>query len=114
MSAQRPVIEIVSREDVKQGVADGSLVVIDVREIHEFAAGHIPGAIPMPLSTFDPTALPKEPGKRVAFSCNTGRRTLVALERAHAAGRIDVKAHYEGSFSDWRASGEPIETGHKR
>jgi rhodanese-related sulfurtransferase len=29
-------------------------MVIDVREVDEFAAGHIPGAINMPLSTFQP------------------------------------------------------------
>jgi len=111
MNASRPKIEIVSRDEVKQGMADGSLLLIDVREPHEYAAGHIPGAIPMPLSTFDAAKLPKDPGKRVAFACNTGRRTLVALEKAHDAGRTDVTTHYQGSFSDWKSAGEPIETG---
>lgn len=111
MTASRPPVETVSREEVKRGMADGSLVLIDVREPHEYAAGHIPGALLMPLSSFDPAKLPKEAGKRVAFSCNTGRRTLVALEKAHAAGRTDVTTHYQGSFSDWKSAGEPIESG---
>ena len=45
------------RETVKQGLADGSLLLIDVREDHEFARGHIPGSVSHPLSSFDPEAL---------------------------------------------------------
>jgi rhodanese-related sulfurtransferase len=101
-------VEVVSRDEVKQGLADGSIILIDVREPNEWAAGHIGGAVNMPLSTFDPAALPKDDGKKVVFSCNSGRRTLAALAAAHAAGRTDINAHYEGSFQDWRNSGEPI------
>jgi rhodanese-related sulfurtransferase len=94
------------RQDVKQGLADGSIVLVDVREPHEFAAGHIPGAILNPLSAFDPSALPS--GKRVVFSCAAGVRSLRAIEFAQAAGR-DIREHYKGGFKDWAAAGEPIE-----
>ena len=33
------------RDAVKQGVEDGSMLVIDVREAHEYEAGHIPGSV---------------------------------------------------------------------
>jgi rhodanese-related sulfurtransferase len=94
------------RQDVKQGLADGSIVVVDVREPHEFAAGHIPGAVRNPLSAFDPSALPSD--KRVVFSCAAGVRSLRAIEFAQAAGR-DIREHYKGGFKDWAAAGEPIE-----
>jgi rhodanese-related sulfurtransferase len=94
------------RQDVKQGLADGSIVVVDVREPHEFAAGHIPGAVLNPLSAFDPSALPSD--KRVVFSCAAGVRSLRAIEFAQAAGR-DIREHYKGGFKDWAAAGEPIE-----
>ncbi len=42
------------RDTVKRGLSDGSMLVIDVREQHEYAAGHIPGAVSHPLSEFDP------------------------------------------------------------
>ncbi len=104
-------VENVSREEVKQGLADGSIVLVDVREPNEWAAGHIPGAVLMPLSTFDPAALPAAaPGKRIVFQCNSGRRTLMALAAAQAAGRTDITAHYEGSFQDWRNAGEKVVT----
>lgn len=94
------------REDVKRGLADGSIHLIDVREPHEFAAGHIPGAISHPLSTFDPASLPTD--RRIVFSCAAGVRSLRAIEFAQAVGR-DVREHYKGGFKDWAASGEPIE-----
>jgi len=101
-----PRIIDLDRETIKQGLRDGSLVVVDVREPHEFAAGHIPGAVSHPLSTFDPAALPE--GKRIVFSCAAGVRSVRALEFTQAAGR-DIREHYKGGFKDWIASGEPVE-----
>jgi rhodanese-related sulfurtransferase len=97
-------------EEVKQGLADGSMLVVDVREPHEYAAGHIPAAVNHPLSTFDPAALPTGEGKRVVFACNSGVRTLRAIEAAQAAG-LDLREHYRGSFKEWTALGLPVEEG---
>ena len=48
-----PIVDL-DRQAVKAGLQDGSIVLVDVREPHEFAAGHIPGSVSMPLSVFDP------------------------------------------------------------
>jgi rhodanese-related sulfurtransferase len=56
-----PIVENVSIEEVKKGLADGSIALIDVREQNEWDDGHIAGAILNPLSTFDPDALPRDP-----------------------------------------------------
>lgn len=98
------------REEVKAGLADGSMLLVDVREPHEFAAGHIPGSLLMPLSTFDPEGLPDTQRKRLVFSCRSGNRSVTAIERAQAAG-VAVNAHYKGGFLDWAQSGEPVEAG---
>ena len=105
MSEAPQVIDL-DREDVKQGLREGSILLVDVREPHEFAAGHIPGAVSNPLSTFDPSSLPD--GKRIVFSCAAGVRSVRAIEFARAAGR-DIREHYKGGFKDWAASGEPVE-----
>ncbi len=97
-------------EHVKDGLADRSMLVIDVREPHEFAAGHIPGSFLMPLSTFDPAKLPAPEGRRVVFSCAAGIRSLKALEMVQAAG-LDLVEHYRGGFKGWLADGGPVETG---
>jgi rhodanese-related sulfurtransferase len=98
-----------NRDDIKRGLADGSILLVDVREPHEFGAGRIPGSISRPLSTFDPGELPAEPGRRVVFSCAAGVRSVRAIELAQAAG-LDVDAHYRGGFKDWALAGEPVET----
>ncbi len=95
------------RDAVKVGLRDGSIVLVDVREPHEFAAGHIPGSVSMPLSTFDPNAIPREPGKRVVFSCAAGVRSVRAIELAQAFGH-DIREHYKGGFKDWAMAGEEI------
>lgn len=102
------VVEDLDLDEVKRGLAEGSIVLIDVREANEWAAGHIPGAIHNPLSAFDVSAIPNEPGKRVVVYCRSGRRTLQALERAQTGGRPDVKAHFGGSMLAWQAAGEPL------
>ncbi len=102
--------ENVHRDELKRGLADGSILLVDVREPNEYAAGRIPGSVLNPLQKFDPAALPHAPpGKRVVLSCRSGRRSLTALELAQKAGREDVRAHYPGGFQDWANAGEKIE-----
>ncbi|MBZ6075388.1 sulfurtransferase [Microvirga sp. WGZ8] len=100
-----PVVDL-DREDIKKGLKDGSILLVDVREPQEFAAGHIPGAVSHPLSTFDAEALPTD--QRIVFSCAAGVRSLRAIEFAQAAGR-DLREHYKGGFKDWITAGEPVE-----
>ncbi|WP_420103901.1 rhodanese-like domain-containing protein [Bosea sp. (in: a-proteobacteria)] len=94
-------------DDIKQGLAEGSILLVDVREPHEFAAGHIPASLSHPLSTFDPAALPEAEGKRLVFSCAAGVRSRHALAAAQAAG-LPVDAHYAGGFKDWALRGETV------
>ncbi|KAA0125869.1 Rhodanese-related sulfurtransferase [Methylobacterium sp. UNC378MF] len=98
------------RETVKSGIRDGSMLIIDVREPHEYEAGHIPGAVSHPLSTFDPQAvadLVAADGRRPVFSCASGVRSVHALMAAQNAG-LDLAEHYKGGFKDWYGAGETI------
>ena len=97
-----------SLDEVKRGLDEGSLVLVDVREAHEYNVGHIPGAVLMPLSSFDPDALPREAGKEIVFSCQSGKRSLMALRRARDAGRDDVAGHFGAGFAGWRSAGEDV------
>jgi rhodanese-related sulfurtransferase len=102
-------VENVHRDELKKGLAEGSILLVDVREPNEYAAGRIPGSLLNPLQKFDPQALPRVPGKRVVLSCRSGRRSLTALELAQKAGRDDVRAHYPGGFQEWANGGEKVE-----
>lgn len=104
------MIAELDRDDIKTGLASGTILVVDVREPHEFEAGHIPGSVSMPLSRFDPLALPSQPGRRVVLSCAAGMRSMQAAMLAHAEGVV-VEAHYRGGFKDWIMAGERIERG---
>jgi rhodanese-related sulfurtransferase len=103
------MIEELDRDELKAGIADGSILLIDVREPHEFRAGRIPGSFSMPLSTFDPDALPQT-DQKIVFSCAAGVRSLHAIMAMLQSGR-PVTTHYPGGFKDWYQAGEEIETG---
>ena len=96
------------REEVARGLENGSILLVDVREPHEFAAGHIPGSMSLPLSSFEPADLPLGDGRRIVFSCAAGVRSVHAIQIAQAAG-LELCEHYRGGFKDWLISGGPVE-----
>lgn len=109
MASGEVLVEDVDLAELKQGLADGSILLVDVREPDEYAAGHIPGASLNALQRFDPAALPRAPGKRIVLSCRSGKRSLTALALAQMAGRDDVCAHFTGGMLEWVRAGEPVE-----
>ncbi|GJD47905.1 Sulfurtransferase [Methylobacterium crusticola] len=99
------------RDAVKRGLADGSVLLVDVREPHEFAQGHIPGSVSHPLSTFDLDALRAliaADGRRPVLSCAAGVRSARALHYAQSQG-VPLTEHYAGGFKDWITAGEATE-----
>ena len=104
-----PVIEDVSLDELKRGLAEGSVLLVDVREPNEWNAGHIAGATLHPMSAFDPNELPRAPGKRVVLHCRSGNRSAKAIAIAQAHGRDDIRTHFGGGMLEWAAAGEPIE-----
>lgn len=104
------VIEHLSVEQVKAGLEDGSILLVDVREPNELAAESIPGAVAFPLSTFDADALPDPQGKTLVFSCRSGQRSQKAAAAAQAAGH-DLHRHMEGGILAWKQAGFPTQPG---
>jgi len=96
----------ISHEDFVAAVHSGTHHIIDVREPHEYAGGHVPGAINHPLSQFDPAQLPSE--KPVVLLCQAGARSARALQAAQTAGLTHV-AHYPPGTGGWLAQGGPLD-----
>ena len=103
-------VEDLSPEQVKAGIENGSILLVDVREPNELAAERIPGAVDFPLSVFDPAALPDPAGKTLVFSCRSGRRSVTASKAAQAAG-LPYREHMAGGLLAWKAAGFETENG---
>ena len=99
-------VPAVTHEELQQAHQKGTCTVVDVREAHEYASGHIPGAINHPLSQFDPAGIPR--GKPVVLICQAGGRSATVMHRAIAAGRQDVR-HFPGGMAGWRSRSGPVE-----
>lgn len=91
-------------------VERGQALVVDVREPHEFAAGHIPGAINLPLSAFSPDQLPQPVDRSLVLNCAAGGRSGRALAACEAA-RAVVAGHLAGGMGAWKAAGLPLAIG---
>lgn len=89
-------------EDMKAG----RILLIDVREPSEFANQRIHGALLMPLSTFEPKALPVDGARRIVFQCGSGMRSRRALDAFMAATGAEA-AHMAGGIGAWRQQGFP-------
>ncbi|GAB4068421.1 rhodanese-like domain-containing protein [Ancylobacter sonchi] len=104
------VIEHLSVDQVKAGLEDGTILLVDVREPNELAAERIPGAVEFPLSTFDAAALPDPGDKLLVFSCRSGQRSQKAAAAAQASGH-ELYRHMAGGILAWKEAGFPTELG---
>ena len=101
---RRPRLEAFTPGEVQDLLAEGSVVLVDVREPAEFAAGHIDGAVLVPLSTFNPAQLPDG---RLVFYCAVGRRSAIAAESARKAGAA-IAGHLGDGLAAWVGAGLPL------
>jgi rhodanese-related sulfurtransferase len=98
----------VTAQELDSLLRAGEALVVDVREPDEFAAGHIPGAINLPLSTFQASQLPHPAGKRLILNCLGGKRSGMALDQC-AVAEAQVDTHLAGGFGAWAKAGLPVE-----
>ena len=106
-SFAEPFVRI-DADEARRKIKAGELSIVDVREADEFAQGHIPGAILVPLQRL--LAAPRQYLKRddVLFVCASGIRSAVAGEMAAAIGLTRIY-NLEGGTHEWVRRGYPIE-----
>ena len=95
---------------VKAGLDAREILLIDVREPDEFAAERIDGALNLPLSAFDPSALPDAGGRTIVLQCAGGKRSAMALDRCRKA-QESIDTHLAGGIAAWKAAGLPTVAG---
>jgi rhodanese-related sulfurtransferase len=103
-------VENLTPGHVAAGLREGRMLLVDVREPNETALESFPDAAIVPLSAFDPAAIPDPRGKQVVFACRSGRRSVTASLAAQDAG-YPYKSHLAGGILAWKAAGLPTKTG---
>lgn len=101
---RKPIKEIAPGQ-LHDLIVDGKAVVVDVREPGEFARGHLPGAVNLPLSRFAASRLPDGKGKAIILACAGGVRSAKALQKCE----LPVDTHLRGGLGAWMQAGLPIE-----
>lgn len=93
-----------------RGAADGSLLLVDVREADEFATVRGVGAEHVPLSSLGgQVERLAAAGRPVAFVCRSGSRSAMATQMARRAG---IEAHnVSGGMIAWERQGLPVTRG---
>jgi rhodanese-related sulfurtransferase len=92
---------VISGADAKALVQKGA-VLVDVRTPDEFAAGHIDGALNIPVDQVEARAgeLPKD--KDIVLYCRSGARSARAKGLLEGAGFTAAKVHNLGGMSNWK------------
>ena len=100
--------EISNQQAEAQRAAGQSLVFLDVRTPEEFASGHVPGAVNIPVKQLPDRLKELGKGNRLVVYCERGPRAMAAAQTLSQAGYTDV-SHMTGDMAGWRAAGLPIE-----
>ncbi|WP_342705619.1 metalloregulator ArsR/SmtB family transcription factor [Burkholderia arboris] len=106
----RDALEPVSRGELTGRMADGLVALLDVRPHDEFALGHLPGAMNIPLSNLEERLGDLPAGTEIVAYCR-GPYCVLAFEAVAALRARGFKAaRLEDGFPEWKAAGLAIET----
>lgn len=106
----RDSLEPVSRVELLERTKDGLVTVLDVRPPEEFQAGHVPGAINLPLGDLKKHLGELPEGNEIIAYCR-GPYCVLAFEAVAELRRKGFSARrLEEGYPEWKASGLPFET----
>lgn len=103
--------EKVTRRELLHRMEQGDVVVLDVRPQEEFAAGHIPGAVSLPLDELR-GRLDELPRSLEVVAYCRGPYCLLASQALHVLRAHGYTSHQlEDGFPEWRLAGLPVAVG---
>ncbi len=97
----------VSAQDAHETVSRREAVLLDVRERHEWKAGHAPGSKNVPLSKLKARTGELSPDRSYIAVCRSGSRSRGATAQLRNAG-LDV-VNLKGGMHGWHRAGLPLE-----
>ena len=109
----RDSLEPVSRKELVDRLKAGLVTVLDLRPEDEFALGHLPGALNIPLSELERRLADFDPGQEIIAYCR-GPYCVLSYEAVAVLRARGFKVRrLEDGLPEWRAAGLPVETGMK-
>ena len=111
---ERDALEPISRNELRRRLKDDVVTLLDVRPGDEFAAGHLPRAVNIPLRDLS-RRLAELPRNRAVVAYCRGAYCVLALEAVALLRKRGFTAvRLEQGFPEWRAAGLPVETRNAR
>ena len=106
--AARDELEPVGRHELLKRVEEGTAIVLDVRPPEEYQAGHIPGALSVPIEQLEARLADLPRSKEIVAYCR-GPYCVMSFEAVKLLRAHGRKARrLEEGFPEWRANGLPI------
>ena len=108
---ERDAMEPVSRADLRKRVKQGAVTVLDVRPAEEFALGHLPGAISVPVAELKRRLSELPRNCEVVAYCR-GTYCVMAFEAVATLRALGYRAsRLEEGYPEWKAAGLPVAAG---
>ena len=103
-------LEPIAAQQLLARVRDGLVTVLDVRPPEEYAAGHLPGAINIPLEQLEQHLDQLKSSSEVVAYCR-GPHCVLAFDAVAKLREAGIKANrLEGGLPEWKLEGFPVET----
>jgi len=107
---QRGAPEGIDGDELLRRVRDGEVTILDVRPAEEYRAGHIPGALSVPVTELRTRLAELPRGREIVAYCR-GPYCVMAVEAVELLRKKGFKAQrMEQGVPEWRARGWRIET----
>ena len=107
----RDSLEPISRKELQQRMRKRTVTVLDVRPEDEFALGHVPSALNIPLAALKKRLSELDPSKEIVAYCR-GPYCVLSFEAVAFLRERGFKARrLEDGLPEWRASGLPVMNG---
>jgi len=101
--------EPIDGKELLRRVRSGEVTVVDVRPVEEYRAGHIPGALSIPVAELERRIGELPRGREIVAYCR-GPYCVMALEAVELLRKKGLVAHrMEQGIADWRARGFRVE-----
>lgn len=102
-------LEPLPRDELLGRARDGLVIVIDVRPPEEYAAGHVSGAVNVPLSDLERYLEEIHPEQEIVAYCR-GPHCVLAFDAVERLRKSGLKARrLEDGYPEWKAEGLPVE-----